>query len=1083
MSHGPQDGNRTGALFIQVELAGLPCGMLVDTGATVSLLRPDLVEKLDLVAGMPNIDVLQTAGNGLAKVMGQCCVLVRMGDLTFNHTFYVVDIKDKGIVGLDFLEHIGARLDLPQEKLYMQTQNIPILKKWQCVERGLQVVGATLEGTWISKALDNSALKEGTEDYHAARLLLWKYREIFAEGERPLGKCTIVKHSIDTGDERPIKQNPRKIPYSQNNHVDQLLKEMTDQGVIEPSHSPWASPIVLVPKKDGSTRFCVDYRRLNMVTKKDSYTLPCIQSFFDALGGSNWFCVLDLKSGYWQVALNEADKEKTAFTLYGKGLWQFKVLPFGLCNAPATFQRLMDRLIPAELALVYLDDIIVHGPDIQDVLFKLEKVLHHLKGAGLQVQPKKCSFFQKKVHYLGHIISGEGVQTDPAKTQSVQEWPTPCNKRQIRSFMGMCSYYRRFIQNFAEIAQPLYQIQDKVTPFVWNENCQDSFAKLKQVMTSTPILAFPDFQKPFMLDCDASSHSVGAVLSQVNEGMERVVAYFSKTLSKQQRNYCATRRELLAVVLGVEHFHQYLYGVDFTLRTDHASLSWLTSFRRPEGIMARWLEKLQAYSFKVVHRAGKHHGNADGLSRRPCADQCSYCERKDEKEAHQLNALWMTTEDEWQDKDMEWLKKRLLEGNKPDVQELVPLDPKLRQLVGRWDSLKVMNGRVYHKWEGPGKRFHWQAVVPITAVPTVLQQCHSSPAGGHFGFQKTLGKVRQCYYWIGMASDVKAWCKNCHECRRVKGPGPLHTAPLQQFMVGGPFERIGMDILGPFPRTKRGNRYVLVVADYFTKWPEVVAIPNQEAQTVAAALVEQVICRHGVPYEVHTDQGRNFESRLLQEVINLLGMRRTRSTPLHPQSGGLVERLNRTLTKFLAVFVNKKQDDWDDKLPLFMLAYRSAPHNTTGFSPAQLVFGRNLHLPEELFRTAPKEPQQTTHYAFKLRQDLKEVRDLACETMEIQMRRQKERFDRKAKQPPFDEGDWVWVHDPKRTVGRCPKLQPQWTGPWIITKKKNDILFQVQMGKTKRLLHANRLANADVKPVKPEVKEERGGGKRGGGRG
>lgn len=632
--------------------------------------------------------------------------------------------------------------------------------------------------------------------------------------------------------------------------------------------------------------------------------------------------------------------------------------------------------------------------------------------------------------------------------------------------MGTCSYYRRFVKDFAKVAQPLHHLMDNHSPFLWSKQCENSFEQLKKAMITSPVLAFPDLTKPYCLDCDASAHSIGAVLSQNIDGEERVVAYFSKTLSTQQKNYCATRRELLAAVLSIEHFHEYLYGTPFTLRTDHASLTWLMSFKRPEGQLARWLETLQSYTFDIVHRPGKSHGNADGLSRRPCGNQCSFCERKEKqltpKEVNFIRKAAVQPE-EWQDDAIRTVLARLQMRSKPSLEELTPMDPKVKQLVARWDSLQANKGILYHKWEKPQGRSYWQVVVPESRIPQVLQQCHNSPSGGHFGFFKTLGKVRQQYFWPGMASDIKAWCRTCVDCQKIKGPHQTKPAPLKQFSVGGPFERVGMDILGPFPSTRRGNRFVLVVSDYFTKWPEAIAVPNQEAETVASALVEHVFSRHGVPAEIHTDQGRNFESRLVNEMSRLLGTRHTRSTPLHPQSGGLVERLNRTIAKYLTAFIGEKQDDWDKLLPLFLLAYRSSPHVTTGFSPALMVYGREFQLPEELVRPALIEPQFSTTYAFQLRKALLEIREFARQNMGHQMKLQKDRFDRHAKPVSFQEGDWVWVHEPRRTVGRCPKLQPQWTGPWTVLQKRNDVLYRVQLGRAKKLIHVNRIARADVK--------------------
>lgn len=411
---------------------------------------------------------------------------------------------------------------------------------------------------------------------------------------------------------------------------------------------------------------------------------------------------------------------------------------------------------------------------------------------------------------------------------------------------------------------------------------------------------------------------------------------------------------------------------------------------------------------------------------------------------------------------------------KPQGTELTASDEKVRQLVNRWDSLEVHKGQLFHRWYGTSAScLQW--VVPTSHVKTVLQHCHDNPAGGHFGFFKTHSRIRQKYFWPGMSQDVRSWCRACEVCRKFKG-SIKSKAPLQQHVVGAPFDRLGVDMLGPFPTTQRGNKYVLVVVDYFTKWPEAIAVPNQEAETVAKALVEHVFSRNGVPVEIHTDQGRNFESQLFKEVTSLLGITKTRTTPLHPQSGGLVERMNRTMTKFLAIFVNDHQDDWDEKLPLFLLAYRSSPHATTGFSPAQLVFGRNLRLPDSLFRTdSPDEKTTATApYTLELRASLEEIHDLARNRVRLKMKQQKETYDRRAKAPRFTVGDWVWVHDPNRKKGRCTKLMPQWTGPWVIVQKVNDVLFRVKLGGKKKLLHADRMVKADVRPEDRPYEEGRG---------
>lgn len=390
-------------------------------------------------------------------------------------------------------------------------------------------------------------------------------------------------------DSEPIKQAPRRIPLHLREEVEHIVQEMKQRGVIEESRSPWVSPVVLVKKKDGSLRFCVDYRKLNAVTVKDSYPLPRIEDILDQLSGNFWFSTLDLKSGYWQVKVSSEDKEKTAFSV-DNGLWQFKVMPFGLCNAPATFERLMEKVLQdilSKVCLVYLDDVIVFSKTFEEMMANLRKVFLRLRAANLKINSQKCSLFGKEVKYLGHIVSERGISTDPEKISAVRDWPVPQNRKQLRSFLGFCSYYRKFITGFSLIAKPLFTLTEHQVKFEWSSSCQEAFQELKQKLISSPILSFPKEQGQFILDTDASNHGVGAVLSQVQNSTEKVIAYFSRVLNKAERNYCITRRELLATVASLKSFHHYLYGTKFKIRTDYISLKWLMSFKDLEGHLAR----------------------------------------------------------------------------------------------------------------------------------------------------------------------------------------------------------------------------------------------------------------------------------------------------------------------------------------------------------------------------------------------------------------------------------------------------------------------------------------------------------------
>jgi hypothetical protein len=1018
--------------------------------------------------------------------------LVTAGSVSNNNNFSIAitEYPDNGNSKRGLL--VAATLvDLSGGTIPVRIANVSDKAK---VIRKDEVMATCTPVTAINKefnlpAVERSDLTEGLlkdtdltdQQKSEAEKFIGEFQDVFARASG-VGRTNITQHRIDTGNHPPIKQHPRRLPWAKQEEVGELLKSMLKDDVIEPSSSPWASPIVLVRKKDGSTRFCVDYRRLNDVTKKDSFPLPRIDDTLDSLSGHKWFSTLDLKSGYWQVEISPEDKEKTAFiTGSGQGLWQFKVMPFGLCNAPATFERLMETVLRGlsyEACLVYLDDIIIVGRDFEDHLGNLRKVLNRLRESNLKLNAKKCNLFRRQVTYLGHIISDRGVQTDPEKVSAVKEWNRPEDVHQLRSFLGLCSYYRRFVKGFSNLARPLHRLTEANQKFMWSDECERSFNELKEVLTSTPILAYPEPDKEFILDTDASFGCVGAVLSQECDGQEKVTAYWSKCLSKSERNYCVTRKELLAMVKAVEHFHHYLYGRKFVLRTDHASLTWLLNFKNPEGQVARWIQRLQEYDIDLKHRKGSSHGNADALSRRPCSDNCRYCTKAEKMygfespTVRQITAS-TSTPDPWSNEQLKKEQREDLDikpiveymglsSTKPNWQQVSTLSPNTKYYWALWDSLHLRNGVLYRKWESDdGKTTRWQLVVPRSKIPAILEELHSSPAGGHFGVMKTLNRVRERFFWGKARDDVERWCRACDACAARKGPKKRSRGKLQRYNVGAPFERVAIDILGPLPCSIDGNKYMLVAMDYFTKWPEVYPIADQEAATVAEAMVKNWVSRFGVPLQLHSDQGTNFTSTLFIEMCRLLGIEKTRTTPLHPQSDGMVERFNRTILNHLALLVSRQQKDWDRHLPLFLLAYRSAVHEATGYTPADLLYGRNLRLPSDLlFGRPPDASFSPEDYARDLQDRLEAVHHLARERINTASDKMKRRYDTAATGHQFPEGSKVWLWSPIRRKGLSPKLQSHWSGPYIVIKKINDLVYRIRKSASSKakVVHFDRLA-------------------------
>jgi len=915
--------------------------------------------------------------------------------------------------------------------------------------------------------------------------LLMEYSDVFSLSSSGLGRTTVTKHHINTGDAQPVHLLPRRIPQARREEVKRLIHEMLDQGAIQHSDSPWSSPVVLVKKKDGSTRFCIDYRKVNEVTRKDAYPLPRVDDTLETLVGSKYFSTLDLASGYWQVEVAENDQPKTAFTT-PEGLFQFRVMPFGLCNAPATFQRLMDRVLSDlkwSTCLVYFDDIMVVGKSFADHLSNIGSVLARLRRAGLKLKPRKCHLCQKRVAFLGHIVSAEGIATDPSKTDAVAQWPTPQSRREVQQFLGLANYYRRFVKNFASIAKPLQRLTEKNSNFDWNIECQNAFDKLRACLISPPVLSYPDYSRRFILDTDASDVGIGAVLSQIrDDGSEVVVSYASRSLSRPEQRYCVTRKELLAVVEFIHHFRQYLLGREFTLRTDHGSLVWVRNFREPEGQLARWLQKLEEYTFTIIHRRGTLHSNADAMSRIPCR-QCGRENHTEDIVDEEVTTLGVviprplshTPDDmaqhQLEDDYIQPVYHAVKSGHSPPPNIVRAWSRESRLLAQQWKSLLIKKGVLWRRKLG-GNENDLQLVLPAKFHSDVLQCLHEGALSAHLGEEKMLCQLKERFYWPGSADDVKDWCATCQTCCTRKSAAPKKRAGLQTIGAGYPLQVVSVDIMGPLPETDSGSKYVLVAVDYFTRWVEAYGIPNQEATTVARKLVDEMFCRFSPPEQLHSDQGRQFESELVKEVCKLLGVKKTRTTPYHPQGNGMVERFNRTLLDMLSTTVGNHPASWEQNIRKVCLAYNSSVHSSTGYSPFFLMFGRQVKLPVDLmYGTGEVAEVPVPAYVQRLKEALREAYALVRDRCDTEHRRQKALYDEKVHGKPFERGDLVWLHSPAVPRGQSRKLHRPWKGPFKVEERLGDSTYKIKGPRSKKyqVVHFDRLKSC---PPNVRIDEE-----------
>ena len=938
----------------------------------------------------------------------------------------------------------------------------PMVESIQCPFPEVNYVGSTARYPSVQGEI-TAALSDSLSIGDRKILLetLMQYTDVF---QPDLGETDVITHRINTGTSPPIRQHPRRLPYAYREETRKQITEMLDQGVITPSHSPWASPIVLVRKKDGSFRFCIDYRRLNSVTIRDAHPLPRVDDLLEALNGSTIFSTLDLRQGYWQIRMHPDDREKTAFAT-PDGLYEFVRLPFGLSGAPATFDRALEIILSGlqyDICLCYFDDIIIPSRTITEHCQKLSLVLDRFRTHNLRVKASKCCFGAKTVRYLGHVVSAEGVHTDPAKIESVKRIVTPQNVAQVRSFLGLAGYYRKFIHNFATLTYPLVELTKKGRPFCWTEVHDIAFSTLKSGLCSSPVLAFPVLDRQFVLQTDASDVGLGAILTQFDRnGHERVVSYASRTLSDSEKNYSATEKELLAVVFAVEYFRVYLLGRKFLLFTDHNALRWLHS-AEPKGRRARWIMDLQEYEFEVQHRPGAQNSNADALSRLPQENPINTVLPSEINHGPVLSAAMACLTMLAPEKD---LQQAQLED--PSISKVIELKnlgfPKppyfvwaknkyLSAFWNCWDSLFLVDGILVKSPPNPRNLPDYAVVVPEKLVHQVMSGLHNSSFGGHLGISKTISRAKGRFYWPQMRRRIRTFVQSCRVCGEIKISTNTTKAPLRPINVSEPFVFWAMDYMGPLPETSRGNKHVLVVMDHFTKWCEAFPTQDQKARTVASILVSKIFSRFGPPVAIHSDQGSNFESNLIHEVCDIMGIHKSRTTAYHPQGDGLVERQNRTLQDILSSFVSEHKDDWDLWIDIAVYAYNTSPQESTGFSPFELVFGHPARLPIEHTLGVPlKNPSLQSEYARDLRKALSSVKGAAEEHLSKARRLQQAQYASQSRREwvPFVAGQWVWLRRPKHW-----KFGKRWRGPYKVLVQRG-VNYQVKdkAGKTLNVHH------------------------------
>ena len=907
------------------------------------------------------------------------------------------------------------------------------------------------------------------EQQNQIRSTLEKHGRLFSKKK---GLTHLVEHYINTDGAKPVNCTPSRGSFVQRAQIRKLVQQMCDEDIVEPANSPWCSRVVLAPKPNGGVRFCVDYRAVNKVTIKDTYPLPVMDDLIGHLDKATYFSLVDLESGFWQIAVAREDRPKTAF-ITPDGVWQFKRLPFGLQSSPPNFQRLMYQVL-GDLrwleCLCYLDDILIFGTTFEQHLERLDKVLKAIGDAGLTLNPKKCVFGTRCVKFLGHLIDSEGVHPNPEKVDAIKEFPRPDDVTKLRGFLGMTSFFRKFIKDFAKIARPLHDLLKKGADVKkdWTDEHDEAMESLKQSLITAPVLTHDDGVSPIELQTDASLSGLGGVLLLHRDGSTKPITFISRRLTPAETKYHANELEFLALLWALNKLRHHVNGRTCLVKTDSSVVKWVCERRdmTKNHRLTRWVADLMGFDVVIQHLKGIANVVADTLSRNPVGGEPN----PDENYLALLNGgndEFLFALGEGYDEYF----SSLAAGYEPrDVAILQYGDPEIRKFILAFQNLAeipetvtnrydIRQGVLYLKNEKGGKTH--LLVVPSILRKELLEECHDAPTSGHHGVEKTLARLKKSYYWNNMEASVRAYVGSCTFCQPYKSrvglkAGKLHPIPPPRSVN----EQYGIDHLGPFKKTKRGNRHIIVAIDYLSRWVEAKAVPDTSSKHVTKFIEKRILYRHGWLLRLISDQGTAFSSKEFAEFCEKFRLKHVMCSAEHPESNGLVERVNRAIASTLAAFVNLTHTDWDLKLHQAVFAINSAKQSTTQKSPFELVYGRPAVTPDEvLFPWVPREVETEEDFMRKVAKWRKVARSLILS----QQKKSKTLADRyRNPDPIFKLGDLVLVARRRVHVGKTKKFVCRSVGPYQVVKRVNRVCYTVEDLPQNRRTRIHRRFNAHV---------------------
>lgn len=1029
-----------------IEGASRAC--LIDTGASASFVRAGVCSA-PVIPGNEHRTIQLAARDREMTVLGTQTINFSVNNVNFKWTFFVAtELREDVVLGYDWCV---------AEDLVFDTRR-------RCVHfgRGSRVTAYTCPPVaGDARHAVEFEVSHGFPATHEQEFvsLLREFADVFSDAVTPAATPS-VRHTIRLKRDAPFRVRSYHYSDEKKRIIYQQVEEMLAAGVIEPSISGYCSPIVIVTKKSGKPRFCVDYRRLNDISEDEATPLPLIHETLRDLGPAQVFSSLDLKSGYWQIPMDDASKHLTAFATPDGALYQFRVMPFGLKNAPSTFQRFMtQQVLVGQLqtfSLVYLDDIIVYSPTYDLHMRHLRVVLERLATSGLRCAPEKCQFARREIEYLGHRVGADGNTPQVCHVRQISGAATPTSRKQLRSFLGTCNWLRDYVPRFAEIVAPLTDLLCEKRKWRWTSVEDAAFHAAKDALSGPLRLSRPDSQRPFVLQTDASGIGMAAVLYQEREdGGRNVIAYASARFSGPERRYHINEQECLAIVWGIRRFRGYLEDRPFVLRTDNRALLWLNRSKDAKAKLTRWSLLLQEFNFRIEHCPGRCNELPDTLSRDP--DDVPVPPEVTDEERLLPPQASVATPDAGQPNVLCAGEVRTLTD---EIKAGQLQDRSAQRLIRRWIHFGRRPAAIREAWERRFVRFYTvhdgylyrleqsgrKLVVPLHLTERVMYCHHDIPTAGHPGAEETLRAIQEAYYWPAVGQDVRRYVRECLLCAQFKRRPRHATAGQRPRAPTRPGETVAIDVMGPYPETPSGNRFIVGVTDLFTRWVE--AFPVQEATTdvIVTLLEREVFSRFGYPREIISDNGPQFLSYRFQRACETWQAQSWLTAVFHPRANPQ-ERRNQELKKGLRIRLHGRRPElWDRVLSQTLFSIRRNANAATGMSPSQLMLGYNLPHPGDWAADPP--PQREAPEDRQRR-----ARDAQARYIAARAPRQP-----RPEPPEFQPGDQVLT----RVFDRRFPFGPRWAGPYTVQEATGDTTYRLQVGRRRPVYHVD-----DLRPAPP----------------